>query len=176
MIVALILLAFFVDTSWDRVQQQEEEHDYLVSLQREFAATRAELEGSLAHRAVVADRVLNLLQQAQGETRAPDDSLFLWSAALSRQLEFDPPRALLEGRIPRTDRLIRGTFGRFRDVPFGLSRHPADWSGVLDDPVFEDVLAERWMRLELATSELRGVREQVEEIEGLIERRMRVVR
>ncbi|MBT8402329.1 MAG: hypothetical protein KJP18_00650 [Gemmatimonadetes bacterium] len=220
-IVVSILLAFFVDTSWERAQQRDRERDYLLALEREFAAVESVLQGDLYLRPLVSGAVLKLILQVQGAEPAPEDSLFWWSAALSQQLEFDPPRAvlddlvssgetglisdslrlalasyrsdlatqarrdeqawaiwedrtqpLLEGRLPRADRLIRGTFGTRREVPFGLSRHPADWPGLLADPVFEDVLAERWMRLMLATVELRGIEVQVAAIAERIRTRL----
>jgi hypothetical protein len=76
-IVVSILLAFFVDTSWDRYQERGEERSYLVSLQREFEAASSLLEASLRSRTIVSDRVLNLILQAQGAEPAPEDSLFL---------------------------------------------------------------------------------------------------
>ncbi len=53
----------------------------------------------------------------------------------------------LEGRIPRVERLRQGFAGTRTDLPFGPSPHKPDFDGVLADPRFEDMLAERWLRL-----------------------------
>jgi hypothetical protein len=56
---------------------------------------------------------------------------------------------LLEGRVPRVERLRQGLRAKWTDdVPFGNSPHAADFDGVLADPRFEDMLAERWLRLQ----------------------------
>jgi hypothetical protein len=80
----------------------------------------------------------------------------------------------LEGRIPRIDRLMVGSFGRMlrqsgREPPFALSRHQADFEGVLADPVFEDMIAERWLRIEDRLGNIRELQNLMEEIVGMIE-------
>ena len=80
----------------------------------------------------------------------------------------------LEGRIPRLDRLMMGSFGRNRrqsgrEFPFALSRHNADFEGVLADPVFEDMIAERWLRVEDRLENIREIQELMEEIVGMID-------
>jgi len=80
----------------------------------------------------------------------------------------------LEGRVPRTDRLIRGSFGRSQqalgnDLPFGLSQNEADFGGILADPAFEDMLAERWLRLATGTLSIGRLRESMNEIIDLID-------
>lgn len=54
----------------------------------------------------------------------------------------------LEGRIPRVERLRQGFAATRTDLPFGQSPHKPDFDGVLADPRFEDMLAERWLRLQ----------------------------
>jgi len=80
----------------------------------------------------------------------------------------------LEGRVPRLDRLMVGSFGRSlrqsgREPPFGLSRHEADFEGVLADPVFEDMIAERWLRIENRLGNIRELQNLIEEIVRMIE-------
>ena len=57
----------------------------------------------------------------------------------------------LEGRIPRIERLRKGYARNRRDIPFGESPHTADFDDVLTDPAFEDMIAERWLRLQNGT-------------------------
>jgi len=54
----------------------------------------------------------------------------------------------LEGRVPRVERLRQGFAATRTDLPFGQSPHKPDFDGVLADPRFEDMLAERWLRLQ----------------------------
>ena len=79
----------------------------------------------------------------------------------------------LEGRIPRLNRLMIGSFGRVRtrsgmEFPFALSQHKADFERVLSDPVFEDMIAERWLRVENRLQSLRRLQVLMEEIVGMI--------
>ena len=77
----------------------------------------------------------------------------------------------LEGRIPRLDRLLLGAFGRNRsqsDFSFGLSQHDADFDGVLADPVFEDMLAERWLRVQTRLENIHDLQKLMEEITSII--------
>jgi hypothetical protein len=77
----------------------------------------------------------------------------------------------LEGRIPRRDRLLLGSFGRDRpsiDFSFGRSQHESDFDGVLADPVFEDMLAERWLRVLARSERIQGLQKLMNEIVGLI--------
>lgn len=83
----------------------------------------------------------------------------------------------LEGRIPRLDRLMLGSFGRNRtqsggEFSFGLSRHNADFEGVLADPVFEDMIAERWLRVENRLESIRELQVLMEEIVGMIDKEL----
>ncbi len=151
----------------------------------------------------------------------------MWASGLSQQIEFDPPRAVLddlissgetqliqpdslrlalasyaaslaqlryadarawatweqriqpflEGKIPRVDRLRRGSyrtdrFGAVRPLPFGPSPHQTDWDAVLLHRSFEDMVAERWMRLESAGGRLRGTQWLIEQIVRLIDERL----
>ena len=75
----------------------------------------------------------------------------------------------LEGRIPRVERLRQG-FARFRgDVPFGQSPFTADFSEILADPRFEDMIAERWLRLQNGTIAIARIIAKSEEIVALID-------
>lgn len=65
----------------------------------------------------------------------------------------------LEGRVSRVDRLRLGPYARDGgpdlqpgSVPFAASPFAADYAGLFADPVFESMLAERWMRLRQAAS------------------------
>jgi len=83
----------------------------------------------------------------------------------------------LEGRIPRLDRLMVGSFGRIRrqsgyEFLFDLSRHNADFEGVLADPVFEDMIAERWLRVLTRLENIRALQELMEEIVSMIDREL----
>ena len=80
----------------------------------------------------------------------------------------------LEGRIPRLDRLMLGSYGRTQrqsgyEFPFGLSQHDADFEGVLADPVFEDMIAERWLRVEARLLGIRDLQKLMEDIVAMID-------
>ena len=80
----------------------------------------------------------------------------------------------LEGRIPRIDRLMLGSYGRIRrksgeEFSFGLSRHNADFEGVLADPVFEDMIAERWLRVDARLLGIRDLQKLMEDIVAMID-------
>ena len=80
----------------------------------------------------------------------------------------------LEGRIPRLDRLMLGSYGRNlrqsgEEFPFGLSRHNADFEGVLADPVFEDMIAERWLRVDARLRGIRDLQKLMEDIVAMID-------
>lgn len=57
----------------------------------------------------------------------------------------------LEGRVPRVERLKQGYARNRRDMPFGDSPHAPDFEAILADPAFEDMIAERWLRLQNGT-------------------------
>jgi hypothetical protein len=101
----------------------------------------------------------------------------------------------LEGRVPRVDRLRLGAFGLslgvndvalegrdlteyqgFRDFrrarttfPFKPSSHEADFEGLFADPVFEDLLAERWLRIENTVRDISALKSMIEKIIELTE-------
>ena len=54
-------------------------------------------------------------------------------------------------------------------LPFDASPHGADFDGVLSNPAFEDMLAERWLRVENSKDDAAKLRAHVEEIIRLIE-------
>ena len=93
--------------------------------------------------------------------RTDDSSWSVWESRL---------QPLLEGRVPRVERLRQGLRNSLRgDVPFGESLHKPDFDGVLADPRFEDMLAERWLRLQNGLNALKGVNAMAERIVGLID-------
>lgn len=223
-IVVSILLAFGIDAWWDELQERERERGYLVALRGEFAVTREQQAAPLSSaRARTMHAAEALIAQAQGAPRAPDDSLYWWMSGLSQQLEFDPPRAVLddlvssgethliasdslrlalafytaqleqlrhadqqawstweqriqpflEARVPRVDRLRRGTFGAaLGELPFGPSPHPVDWTDLFGQRDFESMLAERWMRLSIAAQRFDAVLRTTDAIVRLTDRRL----
>jgi hypothetical protein len=76
---------------------------------------------------------------------------------------------LLEGRIPRVERLRKGVAGLYGTIPLGPSPHPSQWGKVLADPAFEDVVAERWLRLRIASGRLAAVAPMIDSILRLID-------
>ena len=82
----------------------------------------------------------------------------------------DRLQPLLEGKIPRVERLRLGLRRSVsNDVPFGESPHSPDFEGVFADPRFEDMLAERWLRLRNGLNSLKRLTASGEEIVRLIE-------
>jgi hypothetical protein len=75
----------------------------------------------------------------------------------------------LEGRIPRVERLRQGLARDRGDVPFGQSPHTADFDGVFADPNFEDMIAERWLRLQNGLISIGRLISKSEEIVDLID-------
>ena len=75
----------------------------------------------------------------------------------------------LEGRVPRVDRLRKGIAGQFGTIPFGPSPHASQWRRVFDDPAFEDMVAERWLRLGIASGSLAQVAPMIDSILRLID-------
>ena len=79
---------------------------------------------------------------------------------------------IIEGRISRIERIRQGRFAAGRNVPFGPSRHVTDWDSLFRDPAFEDVIAERWLRLQLVSGQFQTVSEQVDRLIELIRREL----
>jgi len=80
----------------------------------------------------------------------------------------------LEGRVPRINRLIQGSFGRESkglafEFPFGIEQHDVDFDSVLADPGFPDMVAERWFRVWNNLGNVRGLKQQIQEIVGIID-------
>ena len=93
--------------------------------------------------------------------RTDDSSWSVWENRLQQ---------LLEGRVPRVERLRQGLRNSlWGDVPFGESLHKPDFEGVLADPRFEDMLAERWLRLQNGLNALNRVNAMAENIVRLID-------
>jgi hypothetical protein len=74
----------------------------------------------------------------------------------------------LEGRIPRIERLRQGYARDRRDIPFGKSPHTADFDAIFADPAFEDMIAERWLRLQNGTLTVGRIISQSRKIVDLI--------
>jgi len=95
-------------------------------------------------------------------TRRLDDQA--WATWEQRMQPF------LEGRVPRVDRIRRGLYSVLGyEPPFGPSRHAADFEGVLTDPAFEDMLADRWLRLDRALAIFRELSLLIDRIVALID-------
>jgi hypothetical protein len=92
--------------------------------------------------------------------RIDDVSWVVWEQRL---------QPFLEGRIPRVERLRRGIARLRGDVPFGQSPYAADFDGVFKDPQFEDMIAERWLRLQNGLIGIRRLISKSEEIIDLID-------
>ncbi len=75
----------------------------------------------------------------------------------------------LEGRVPRVDRITRGAFGDVNEIPFASSSGPIDFAVVLGEPAFQDMVAERWLRLSVGSDEFGALTEALDAILGLIE-------
>ena len=80
----------------------------------------------------------------------------------------------LEGRVPRINRLIQGSFGRESkglgfEFPFGSEQHDVDFDSVLADPGFQDMVTERWYRVWNNLGNVRGLKQQMQEIVGIID-------
>lgn len=76
-----------------------------------------------------------------------------------------------EGRVPRIDRLRDGAFAvgiKPENFPFKPSTNDRDFDGVLVDPAFEDMLAERWLRVNNTVLRSTFLKEIIEEIISLI--------
>ncbi len=93
-IMASILLAFGVDAWWGQVQARASERSYLASLREEFRQVRPQplREQSVRYAAA-------LIEQTQSAQLAEPDSLYRWTTGLSQQLQFDPPRAVLDDLV-----------------------------------------------------------------------------
>lgn len=101
----------------------------------------------------------------QFSDRTSDEAWAVWERRI---------QPFLEGRVPRVDRLRLGGFAAERgieleDFPFKPSANEADFDGLFADPAFEDMLAERWLRVENTVISSALLKETIEEIIGMIE-------
>lgn len=71
-IVASILLAFWIDAWWDGRQERAEERDLLVALAQEFATNRQRLAEAEAFHGEIRDQSLRFLQVAADPGAAPE--------------------------------------------------------------------------------------------------------
>jgi len=78
----------------------------------------------------------------------------------------------LQGRVPRVDRLRKGVAGQFSTVPFGPSPHHSQWKEILADPAFEDMVAERWLRVRIASGRLAAIAPKIDSIFRLIDKEL----
>jgi len=76
----------------------------------------------------------------------------------------------LEGRIPRVDRLRKGLVGASRPLPFDESSHRTDFAEVIAEPAFEDMVAERWLRITDAYQRFGELSQEIDVILDLIDR------
>lgn len=53
--------------------------------------------------------------------------------------------------------------------PFKPSSHKADFAGLFSDPVFEDLLAERWLRIENTVRDINALKTMIEKMIELTE-------
>ena len=197
MIVTSILLAFGIQAWWEGAGKRDQERRYLQSLRGEFLEAQSMVQANERDRTLAVHAHEALLDQTQGASPAPPDSLLFWISLTSFPINFTPPRAVyddlvssgstqlirsdplrvalarygtrleslqafdadawatweqrlqpfLEGRIPRVDRILHGLFSQRYDVPFVASGSTADLVGLLAEPRFQDMVAERWLRL-----------------------------
>ena len=100
--------------------------------------------------------------------RAADDQA--WATWEQRLQPF------LEGRVPRVDRVREGLFGDLYDVPFGPSGYPTNFGALLGERVFQDMLAERWLRLHDASTSFDELSLELDGITKLIDSELGVGR
>lgn len=75
----------------------------------------------------------------------------------------------LEGRVPRVERLRRGTYGAERPLPLAPSPFTSDFASIFNDPSFSSMIAERWMRLDQAGRNVDAIGSLMEELIALID-------
>jgi len=75
----------------------------------------------------------------------------------------------LEGRVPRGERLRRGSYGAEWPVPLAPSPFPPDFASMFNDPSFSSMIAERWMRLDQAARNVAAIGSLMEELIALID-------
>jgi hypothetical protein len=93
-----------------------------------------------------------------------DSSDQAWAAWAERIQPF------LEGRISRVDRLLRGTFPR--PVPFSPAPFSSRYSEIFAEPAFQDMIAERWIRIDGARNILEQIAVVLDEISARIDRQI----
>jgi hypothetical protein len=67
------------------------------------------------------------------------------------------------------------TFEAGWELPFALSAHNVDFESVLADPAFEDMLAERWLRVQARLWNIRELQKLMQEIVSMINTEVDVV-
>jgi len=83
----------------------------------------------------------------------------------------------LEGRVPRVNRLIQGSFGRASrsrgfEFPFGMEQNDVDFDSVLGDAGFQDMIAERWFRVRTLLVNVRDLQVFMQETIQIIDREL----
>lgn len=90
-IVASILLAFWIDASWEGVREDRHEAALVASLREEVEVNRPYLQGFLAHGAAQLDRIDRFLRSTPQELQAtPPDSVHVVVEAIWLPPTFDP--------------------------------------------------------------------------------------
>ena len=139
----------------------------LLSIPLSFMPPRAVLDDLVSSGGTLLIRSDNLrialAQYSAGlkySDRSSDQAWTVWEERI---------QPFLEGRVPRVDRLRYGAFSmdrgiKLEDFPFKHSVNETNFDNVLADPAFEDMLAERWLRVEstvLAAARLKKIIEDV---------------
>ena len=125
-IVASILLAFAIDAWWETRQERENERTTLVSLQRDFVATRKQLDRVLSSYDVWRDGFVRFQESTASELEALDlEMAGAIMTSLSPGMTFNPTLAVLDALVNE------GRLGLIEDPTLrdGLAR----WLSALDD-------------------------------------------
>jgi hypothetical protein len=125
-IVASILLAFAIDAWWEARQERETERTTLVSLQRDFVATRKQLDRVQRSYDVWRDHFARFQDSTAFELEALDlETAGAMTTSLSPGMTFNPTLAVLDALVNE------GRLGVIEDPT--LRDGLAQWLSALDD-------------------------------------------